>query len=73
MLARAVAGLLDSKVVDHVVVAVPADRVDEAKRLLAGQAAVVAGGADRTASVRLALAAVPGNPRSCWCTTPPAP
>ncbi len=34
MLARAVAGLLDSKVVDHVVVAVPADRVDEAKRLL---------------------------------------
>ncbi len=52
MLARAVAGLLDSKVVDHVVVAVPADRVDEAKRLLPGQATVVAGGADRTASVR---------------------
>ncbi|ATA27613.1 2-C-methyl-D-erythritol 4-phosphate cytidylyltransferase [Mycobacterium lepraemurium] len=78
MLSRAVAGLLDSKVVDHVVVAVPADRVDEAKRLLAGQATVVAGGADRTASVRLALAEVPGDPAfvlvhdAARALTPPA-
>ncbi len=50
--------------VDHVVVAVPADRIDEAKRVLAGgvntgQATIVAGGPDRTESVNLALAALP--------------
>lgn len=63
LLQRAVAGLLDSGVVDHVVVAVPADRIDEAKRLLgdvgAGRVTVVAGGPDRTESVNLALAALP--------------
>lgn len=59
LLERAVAGLLESGVVDHVVVAVPADRINEAKRVLAGQATVVAGGPDRTRSVDLALAALP--------------
>jgi len=59
LLERAVAGLLESGVVDHVVVAVPADRIDEAKRVLAGRATVVAGGPDRTRSVDLALAALP--------------
>jgi 2-C-methyl-D-erythritol 4-phosphate cytidylyltransferase len=61
LLERAVVGVLGSGVVDHVVVAVPADRIDETKRLLGGQATVVAGGADRTESVRLALAALPGS------------
>lgn len=69
LLERAVAGLLESGVVDHVVVAVPADRIDEAKRVLAGRATVVAGGPDRTRSVDLALAALPWPPRTCWCTT----
>lgn len=59
LLERAVAALLESGVVDHVVVAVPADRIDEAKRVLAGRATVVAGGPDRTRSVDLALAALP--------------
>ena len=59
LLELAVAGLLDSTVVDHVVAAVPADRIDEAKHLLAGQATVVAGGSDRTESVNRALAALP--------------
>lgn len=67
LLQRAVAGLLDSGVVDHVVVAVPADRIDEAKRVLggrvdAGRVTVVAGGPDRTESVNLALAALPTAP-----------
>jgi 2-C-methyl-D-erythritol 4-phosphate cytidylyltransferase len=57
LLERAVAALLNSTVVDRVVVAVPADKIDDAKLLLGGDATVVAGGADRTASVRLALAA----------------
>lgn len=64
LLQRAVAGLLESGVVDHVVAAVPVDRIDEAKQVLAGhvgagQATVVAGGPDRTESVNLALAALP--------------
>ncbi|OBK47192.1 2-C-methyl-D-erythritol 4-phosphate cytidylyltransferase [Mycobacterium sp. 1081908.1] len=62
MLECAVAGLLDSGAVDHVVVAVPADRIDQAGRLLGDRATVVAGGADRTESVRLALAALPSSP-----------
>jgi 2-C-methyl-D-erythritol 4-phosphate cytidylyltransferase len=66
LLQRAVTGLLNSGVVDHVVVAVPADRVDEAEQVLhghvgAGQATVVAGGPDRTESVNLALAALPSG------------
>lgn len=59
LLERAVAGLLESGVVDHVVVAVPVDRIDEAKRVLADRATVVGGGPDRTQSVNLALAALP--------------
>ena len=78
MLDRAVGGLLDSGVVDHVVVAVPAARVDEAKRALGERATVVAGGADRTTSVSLALAALPGDPQfvlvhdAARALTPPA-
>ena len=58
LLDRAVAGLLESKVVDHVVVAVPADRIDHAKRVLREPTIIVAGGADRTESVSLALSAI---------------
>jgi 2-C-methyl-D-erythritol 4-phosphate cytidylyltransferase len=59
LLECAVTGLLDSGVVEHVVVAVPADRTDQARRLLGDRATVVAGGADRTESVRRALSALP--------------
>jgi 2-C-methyl-D-erythritol 4-phosphate cytidylyltransferase len=58
---RAVAGLLESKVVDHVVVAVPTERIDEAKLLLGHSAEVVAGGAARRESVNLGLSAA-GKP-----------
>ncbi len=58
---RAVDGLLDSEVIDHVVAAVPAERVDEAKLMLGEKVEVVAGGADRRDSVRLGLAAA-GTP-----------
>ncbi|WP_297824182.1 2-C-methyl-D-erythritol 4-phosphate cytidylyltransferase [Mycobacterium sp.] len=61
LLERAVGGLLASGVVDHVVVAVPVDRIDEANRVLADRATVVAGGPDRTQSVNLALAALPAT------------
>ncbi len=44
--------------VDTVVVAVPPDRTDEAKLILGHLATIVAGGASRTDSVRLALAAL---------------
>ena len=58
MLVRAVDGLLASDVVGHVVVVVPADQVDAAAAMLPGRpATVVAGGADRTASVAAGLAA----------------
>ncbi|OBJ70599.1 2-C-methyl-D-erythritol 4-phosphate cytidylyltransferase [Mycobacterium sp. 1274756.6] len=60
---RAVAGMQESGVIDRVVIAVPADRTDQAKLILGGEdVEVVAGGASRTESVRLALAAV-GDPR----------
>ena len=78
LLDRAVGGLQESGVVDHVVVAVPAARVDEAKRALGERATVVAGGADRTASVSLALAALAGDPEfvlvhdAARALTPPA-
>ena len=62
LLERAVAGLLESGVVSHVVVAVPTDRIDQAKRVLGEQVTVVAGGADRTESVRMALSALSGEP-----------
>jgi 2-C-methyl-D-erythritol 4-phosphate cytidylyltransferase len=55
---RAVNGLLESGVVDRVVVAVPADRTDRAKLILGRDATVVAGGANRGESVNRALAAV---------------
>jgi 2-C-methyl-D-erythritol 4-phosphate cytidylyltransferase len=58
LLERAVAGLLGSGVVGHVVVAVPTDRIDQANRVLGEQATIVGGGADRTESVRLALSAI---------------
>ncbi|OJZ75628.1 2-C-methyl-D-erythritol 4-phosphate cytidylyltransferase [Mycobacterium paraffinicum] len=78
LLDRAVGGLLASEVVDHVVVAVPAALVDEAKLSLGERATVVAGGADRTTSVSLALAAVAGDPEfvlvhdAARALTPPA-
>lgn len=55
---RAVAGLRASGVVDTVYVAVPPDRTDEAKLILGHLATIVAGGASRTESVRLALSAM---------------
>lgn len=62
LLVRAVRGLLDSGRVHHVVVAAPADQVEVVRRELAGfdpgSVHVVPGGADRTQSVRLALADV---------------
>jgi 2-C-methyl-D-erythritol 4-phosphate cytidylyltransferase len=53
---RAVTGLLQSGVVDRVVVAVPADFTDEAKLILGHDATIVAGGAYRSESVGRALA-----------------
>lgn len=58
---RAVDGLLNSDVIDHVVVAVPPDRVDEAKLMLGLKAEIIAGGADRRESVQLGLSAA-GKP-----------
>jgi 2-C-methyl-D-erythritol 4-phosphate cytidylyltransferase len=78
LLECAVAGLLDSGVVDHVVVAVPADRIDQAGQLLGDRATVVAGGADRTESVRRAMSALPTSPEfvlvhdAARALTPPA-
>ena len=54
MLEYALRGLRDSGVVDHIVVAVPPNRIDQAKLVFGGDAVIVAGGADRTESVRLA-------------------
>jgi 2-C-methyl-D-erythritol 4-phosphate cytidylyltransferase len=58
----AVTGLVRSGVVDHVVAAVPADRIGAAEEVLGDQVTVVAGGAGRTDSVSRALAALPGQP-----------
>ncbi|MCZ8378217.1 2-C-methyl-D-erythritol 4-phosphate cytidylyltransferase [Mycobacterium sp. CPCC 205372] len=58
MLEHALAGLRESGVVDSVVVAVPPNRTDEAKLVFGAHAVIVAGGADRTESVRLALEVV---------------
>jgi len=60
LLELAVSGLVESGVVDRIVVAVPPDRIDEAKQILGGRATVVAGGTERTQSVSLALSAVSG-------------
>jgi 2-C-methyl-D-erythritol 4-phosphate cytidylyltransferase len=58
MLEHALDGLRNSGVVESIVVAVPPKRTDQAKLVFGGDAVIVAGGADRTESVRLALAAV---------------
>lgn len=58
LLELAVDGLLASEAVDTVVVAAPPSRVDETAALLGERARVVAGGAERLDSVRLALTAV---------------
>jgi 2-C-methyl-D-erythritol 4-phosphate cytidylyltransferase len=55
LLEYALDGLRASGVVDAVVVAVPPSLTDEAKLIFGGAAEIVAGGADRTESVRLAL------------------
>jgi len=55
---RAVRGLLKSGVVDRVVVAVPAERTDQAKLILGREATIVAGGANRRESVGRALTAI---------------
>lgn len=61
LLECAVDGLLSSAVVDRVVVAVPADRLDQTSVLLNGRATVVEGGPERRDTVRLALEAA-GDP-----------
>lgn len=58
ILERAVAGLLESGVVDRVIVAVPEEFVDRAVELLDGRAGVVVGGAERPDSVARGLEAL---------------
>lgn len=58
LLEYALDGLLASEVIDKVVVAVPPVLTDEATLVFGGRAQIVAGGADRTESVALALDAV---------------
>ncbi|MFD4183548.1 2-C-methyl-D-erythritol 4-phosphate cytidylyltransferase [Rhodococcus sp. NPDC058514] len=59
MLRLAVDGLIDSGVVDRVVVIVPADRIDSVRADLPEGVDVVAGGAERTDSVRAGIEAAP--------------
>ncbi|MEI7913353.1 MAG: 2-C-methyl-D-erythritol 4-phosphate cytidylyltransferase [Mycobacteriaceae bacterium] len=61
MLQHAVEGLLESGVIGLVVVAVPADLLGRAEATLGNRVSVVAGGAQRTDSVRSALEVV-GDP-----------
>ena len=70
LLEHALIGLRDSGVVDGVVVAVPPNRIDEAKLIFGGDAVIVAGGADRTESVRLRWRRS-ATPSSSSCTTRP--
>lgn len=81
------AGALDVPAIERIVVAVPAELVDEAARIASrvraergpagGAIDVVAGGADRVASVRLALESLRETPRhvlvhdAARCLTPP--
>lgn len=58
LLEHALGGLRASGVIDRVVVAVPPARTDESKLIFGGDADIVAGGADRTESVALALTAI---------------
>jgi 2-C-methyl-D-erythritol 4-phosphate cytidylyltransferase len=55
ILEHALDGLVASGVVSRVIVAAPPSRVAETAELLAGRATVVAGGAERHDTVRLAL------------------
>jgi 2-C-methyl-D-erythritol 4-phosphate cytidylyltransferase len=77
LLERTLTGLRDSGAVDAMVVAVPAENIDEAKLIFGGDATVVAGGSSRTESVRRALTAV-GAPElllihdAARALTPPA-
>ena len=80
LLVHAVRGALSSRVIDVVVVAAPADRVDEVRGLLAGEVTelrVVSGGADRRESVARALAELPPEADTVLvhdaarCLTPP--
>lgn len=57
LLRLAVDGLLDSRAVDRVIVIVPADRVSSVRGELPEGVDVVAGGAERTDSVRAGIAA----------------
>lgn len=57
LIERTLDGLRASGVVDRLVVAVPADRMGAAALILGDDVTVVAGGADRTESVRNGLAA----------------
>jgi 2-C-methyl-D-erythritol 4-phosphate cytidylyltransferase len=59
---RAVTGLRASGVVDTVVVAVPPERTHEAELILGHIATIVAGGPNRTESVRNALSAMSADP-----------
>ena len=61
LLEWALDGLRGSGVIDRIVVAVPAALTDEATLVFGDRAQIVAGGADRTESVRLALDAA-GEP-----------
>lgn len=61
ILEHAVEGLIESGVVDRVVVAVPAEFVNRSESALDGRALIVAGGESRTDSVRSALEAA-GEP-----------
>ncbi|MGH3636322.1 MAG: 2-C-methyl-D-erythritol 4-phosphate cytidylyltransferase, partial [Mycobacterium sp.] len=56
LLERAVGGLVESGVVDHIVVAVPPDHTDQAKLILGSDATIVTGGDNRRESVSRALA-----------------
>ena len=56
MLTRAVDGLLQSGAVDRVVVIVPEELVESTRTLVPGEVTVVAGGSERTDSVRAGLA-----------------
>lgn len=62
MLTLAIDGLIASGVVDHIVIMVPADLIDTTRALVPTGSvpiSVVAGGAERTDSVRAGLAAAP--------------
>lgn len=81
LLVHAIRGALASRVIDAVVVAAPAGRVDEVRGLLAGEVTelrVVIGGADRRESVARALAELPPEVDTVLvhdaarCLTPPA-